>query len=108
MRQKILRKGAKVKRWHTLTNVKEQTVADHSWGVVSIILDVWPNSSIALITFALWHDVPEFAIGDIPVTAKWENKNLAKELEKIEQIYNSLDFDQTLDYINDRIKSQTS
>ena len=64
MRQKILRKGAKVKRWHTLTNVKEQTVADHSWGVVSIILDVWPNSSIALITFALWHDVPEFAIGD--------------------------------------------
>jgi hypothetical protein len=33
---------------------------------------------------------------------------LTKELEKIEQIYNSLDFDQTLDYINDRIKSQTS
>ena len=32
----------------------------------------------------MWHDVPEFAIGDIPVTAKWENKNLAKELEKIE------------------------
>lgn len=33
---------------------------------------------------------------------------LTKELQKIEQIYNSLDFDQTLDYINDRIKSQTS
>ncbi len=33
---------------------------------------------------------------------------LTKELEKIEQIYNSLDFEQTLDYINDRIKSQAS
>mgnify|MGYP003110356702 CR=1 FL=1 len=33
---------------------------------------------------------------------------LTKELQKIQQIYNSLDFDQTLDYINDRIKSQTS
>ena len=33
---------------------------------------------------------------------------LTKELEEIEQIYNSLDFDQTLDYINDRVKSQTS
>jgi hypothetical protein len=33
---------------------------------------------------------------------------LTKELEEIEQIYNSLDFDQTLDYVNDRIKSQTS
>ena len=33
---------------------------------------------------------------------------LTKQLEEIEQIYNSLDFDQTLDYINDRIKSQTS
>jgi hypothetical protein len=33
---------------------------------------------------------------------------LTKELEEIQQIYNSLDFEQTLDYINDRIKSQTS
>ncbi len=35
-------------------------------------------------------------------------KVLKKDLEKIQQLYNSLDFDQTLDYINDRIKSQTS
>ena len=33
---------------------------------------------------------------------------LTLELQKIQQIYNSLDFEQTLDYINDRIKSQTS
>lgn len=31
---------------------------------------------------------------------------LTKELQKIEQIYNSLDFEQTLDYVNDRVKSQ--
>ena len=39
---------------------------------------------------------------------KIANVILMKEVEKIEQTYNSLDFDQTLDYINGRIKSQTS
>ena len=33
---------------------------------------------------------------------------LSREVAKIEQIYNSLDFEQTLDYINKRIKSQAS
>jgi hypothetical protein len=33
---------------------------------------------------------------------------LTIELQKIQQMYNSLDFDQALDYINERIKSQTS
>ena len=84
MRQEILRKGAKVQRWHTITNVKEQTVADHSWGVASIILDVWPDSSNSLITYALWHDIPEFVVGDVPVTAKWANENLARAVEKAE------------------------
>jgi len=84
MRQEILRKGAKVKRWHTITNVKEQTVADHSWGVASIILDVWPDSSNSLITYALWHDIPEFVVGDVPVTAKWANEDLARAVEKAE------------------------
>ena len=85
MRQEILRKGSKVKRWHTITNVKEQTVADHSWGVASIILDMWPDSSNSLITFALWHDIPEYIVGDTPVTAKWQDENLAKVVEKAER-----------------------
>lgn len=84
MRQEILRKGSKVKRWHTITNVKEQTVADHSWGVASIIIDIWPDSSTSLITFALWHDIPEFIVGDVPVTAKWQNENLARVVEEAE------------------------
>tara|TARA_R100001163_G_C5051016_1_gene187797 strand:- start:61 stop:1239 length:1179 start_codon:yes stop_codon:yes gene_type:complete len=33
---------------------------------------------------------------------------LSGEIKRIQQIYNSLDFDQTLDYINKRIKLQTS
>ena len=85
MRQEILRKGSKVKRWHTITNVKEQTVADHSWGVASIILDMWPDSSNSLITFALWHDIPEYIVGDTPVTAKWQDENLAKVVEEAER-----------------------
>lgn len=47
-----------------------------------------------------------FRLDEINVTQS--NFLLTKELEKIENIYNSLDFSQTLDYVNSRIKSQAS
>ena len=85
MLQETLRKGGAVKRWHTITNVKEQTVASHSWGVASILLDLWPDSSNNLIRAALWHDVAELHTGDIPAPIKWENKEFAHACDKIEK-----------------------
>jgi len=85
MRQKMLREGGAVKRWHTVTNVKEQTVAAHSWGVASIVLDLWPNCSNNLIRAALWHDIAELRTGDIPAPIKWEDKEFALACHNIEQ-----------------------
>jgi len=60
-------------------------VASHSWGVASILLDLWPDSSNNLIRAALWHDVAELHTGDIPAPIKWENKEFAHACDKIEK-----------------------
>ena len=83
----MLRKGGSVKRWHTITNAKEQTVAAHSWGVAVIIMDLWPDSRADLFHAALLHDVPEQLIGDVPAPTKWAHPRLAKELDLAEESF---------------------
>lgn len=87
MRHQMLRKGGSVKRWHTISNAKEQTVAAHSWGVAVIIMDLWPDSRAALLHAALLHDVPEQLIGDVPSPTKWAHPRLAKELDLAEESF---------------------
>lgn len=54
-----------------MTTIRGQSVADHSWGVASVILELWPNTrSLSLIQAALYHDVAEGVLGDTPFTAK--------------------------------------
>ena len=85
MQHQMLRKGGSVKRWHTITNVQEQTVAAHSWGVAVIALELWPNSSAAFLHAILLHDISEHVIGDIPAPTKWANPKLTTEVSKIEE-----------------------
>ena len=87
MQHQMLRKGGSVKRWHTISNAKEQTVAAHSWGVVVIIMELWPDSRADLIYASLLHDVPEQLIGDVPAPTKWAHTRLAKELSLAEESY---------------------
>lgn len=70
-----------VKRYHTVARIKEQTIAEHSWGVAAIVLYLEPNPSKALISAALFHDVAESQTGDVPATFKWANRNFADSLE---------------------------
>ena len=83
----MLRKGGAVKRWHTISNAKEQTVAAHSWGVAVIIMELWPDSRADLIYASLLHDVPEQLIGDVPAPTKWAHPRLAKELSLAEETF---------------------
>ena len=85
MQHQMLRKGGCVKRWHTITNVQEQTVAAHSWGVAVIALELWPDSSAAFIHALLLHDIPEQVIGDVPAPVKWSNPELAAKVAKAEE-----------------------
>jgi len=84
MRLKDLRDGGGVKRWHTVQNINDQTVAAHSWGVAVICCELWPNAGTSLIRAALYHDIPEALTGDVPATAKWNYPELAKALDEVE------------------------
>lgn len=71
-----------IKRWHNVNTVREQTVAEHCFMVVMIVLELnvhlkpvttdskeWFDM-LTLVMGALFHDTPEVAAGDSPTPAK--------------------------------------
>jgi len=81
-----IRMAGRIRRLHIRPmNGEEQNVAAHTWGVVMILLDLFPDVSRDAIIFALRHDVPEVVTGDIPANVKWDNAELEEALEKREK-----------------------
>ena len=62
-----------------------QTVGAHSYAVVVLLDQLWDNCSKNLLLSALYHDVPEIILGDIPATAKWSYPDVQKVFKKAEQ-----------------------
>jgi 5'-deoxynucleotidase YfbR-like HD superfamily hydrolase len=75
--------GGRVKRYHTVPLIGEQTVAAHSWGVAIILLRIASPSS-ALMAAALYHDVAEKWIGDCPADVKWREPAIKEVLDRAE------------------------
>jgi 5'-deoxynucleotidase YfbR-like HD superfamily hydrolase len=73
-----------VKRFHTMEAIQEDTVAQHSWGVVLILLMVWPSVPWQLLIGAHLHDYGEKATGDMPGPVKWGDPVLEALLDKME------------------------
>lgn len=69
-----LMRSCEVKRWHTVSVSREQTVAEHQWAVTMIA--VWLYSVVigpppeAFLYSCLLHDADEHATGDIPSPVK--------------------------------------
>jgi hypothetical protein len=61
-----------------------QTTADHSHGVATILLQLWPHSSSKAIYYALHHDTPEGYTGDVPYPAKQSYPMLKTHLDAAE------------------------
>lgn len=76
--------AGKVLRWHTNFGVYPQTIADHSHGVLALILQWHPEPPLELIKAATFHDHGEIAVGDIKSPAKLANPTLADEAAKAE------------------------
>jgi len=74
-----LQEAGRVKRWHTMSIIGQQTVAEHSYGVVNIINKLWPDATKELILAALYHDAAEVDLGDIPHPSKNILKKVAGE-----------------------------
>lgn len=63
----IILRGGNVVRYHTEGHaLPRQTVAEHSWRMMSILLHLWPDASREMILAAHSHDIPEGVRGDPP------------------------------------------
>lgn len=80
--------GGHVTRYHTRPEVSDnQTVADHTWRALIILITLWPSVKKEALLSLLLHDVAEAELGDVPATAKWAYKDLAKEYTRAEADY---------------------
>lgn len=80
-----VRAGGDVKRFHTMTMLREHLVSSHSWGVAVILCDIIPTPSVALLKAALYHDVAEHVTGDISAVTKWRFPEFSAVVSGIEQ-----------------------
>lgn len=77
-----------VKRWHTISVGREQTVAGHSYRVAVLAIEIAHHAGIVVtadfLAAALFHDAAEDVFGDTPSPAKaapWLYKDPEFELE---------------------------
>jgi 5'-deoxynucleotidase YfbR-like HD superfamily hydrolase len=84
----IPRASAHVKRYHTVPTIGQQTVAEHSFHVAMLCLEIQKinnkECSAELLKAALFHDLPEHKTGDVPATAKWGSPGLKTLLDSLE------------------------
>lgn len=81
--------AAYVRRFHTLREQQEsQTIGEHSFGVALIICKLHPNPSVELVKAALYHDLAESELGDVPSPAKWRFKNFETAFLEAEAVIN--------------------
>ena len=66
---KLILRGGGVRRYHTEPNLTPQSVAEHSWRVAVIAHLLWPDRP-NIVFAALYHDVAELLVGDIPAPTK--------------------------------------
>jgi hypothetical protein len=84
-----LLESANVRRWHTCPTIN-QNVAEHAWGVATILALYHPRPSADLLRAALLHDCHEKKFGDIPSPTK----RAVPELVNHEEAYELLFFDE--------------
>lgn len=74
-----------VRRYHTERLIGPgQTVAEHSWGVATLVALLWPEASTLLLRAALLHDIAERWTGDGAFTAKRRWPALKAALDRAE------------------------
>lgn len=80
-------------RYHTWPTHIKQTIADHTFHVLRIYYELWPEDfqdpTIRLMHYILYHDFAEIATGDIPYPVKMQNPELKIIMNKLEyqQLY---------------------
>jgi 5'-deoxynucleotidase YfbR-like HD superfamily hydrolase len=92
LRENIMRSthvAGRVLRYHTWPTISQETIAEHSWGVAMIWLQLFrkctSSSMVAVILqWILRHDAPELWSGDLPFPVKQRHPPLKTALEPVE------------------------
>jgi len=88
-----IRASGDILRYHVAPLSRPQTVGQHCYGVVMILLELKPDAGPDLIRAALLHDFPELYTGDTPSISKWRYPELEEALRKAEsQILADIDY----------------
>lgn len=76
-------------RYHSKPSMSllNQTVADHSWGMLAMLFYLHPAPSISLIGAITFHDSPERWVGDLPHPFKQLVPELAEQHNHIGEIF---------------------
>ncbi len=92
---RAVRESGNVERCHTTPHHGSYSVAEHSWGVATLLGILHPRPSRQLLLAGLWHDVPERWTGDIPAPMKWLAGDVFKE--ELTRITNTIELDLGID-----------
>jgi hypothetical protein len=79
------RLAGRVLRYHTWPHIKEQSVAEHSWQLLRILLCIWPTVPAHIMSYVVRHDCGEIKTGDAPYPVKAENKDIAIGMNRVEE-----------------------
>lgn len=85
-----LRDAAAVKRWHVQRTLRQQTVGEHTFGMILLVRqcvhpDKPPDRLNELLLCIVHHDLPELDTGDIPAHVKIGSSELSDVLGRLEQ-----------------------
>lgn len=64
------RRAGLVKRYHTWETLMVQSVAEHSWQVMRILLAIYPGAPRHMLIHCMTHDIGETVAGDMPFPIK--------------------------------------
>ncbi|HUD11471.1 MAG TPA: YfbR-like 5'-deoxynucleotidase [Candidatus Saccharimonadia bacterium] len=78
------RRALQVTRYHTWPRLREQSVGEHTAQVMRIMLAIYPSASVKLLTYALFHDIGEVAVGDVPYPAKNQDATIQAAFDAAE------------------------
>lgn len=80
----FVRRAADVNRFHIERTIHRNTVGQHSFNVAMLVLRLEPSASRELLMSALFHDLPERELGDVPAPTKWAHPELRNQLAEAE------------------------
>lgn len=78
------RLAGEVSRYHVWPHIRQQSVAEHSWQVMRILLAIYPMASRGLLIYCMAHDAGEIGTGDVPYPIKKENPDLKVIMDGLE------------------------